>query len=101
MFHPPTASDSSGSEPSGAGTDGATPQRPQPVTRSLPPDRCLVTEMLVLPNGELLVHNLTPTFAGFLARLGFRDKHGRMRRGASPRRLRPQPIPGSIVDSAS
>ncbi len=39
----------------------------------------LVTEMLLLPNGSLLVHNLTPTFAALLADLDFNDGKGRIR----------------------
>ncbi|MGD0613918.1 MAG: hypothetical protein ABSA69_00570 [Verrucomicrobiota bacterium] len=29
----------------------------------------LTTEVLILPDGQILVHNLTPAFAGLLARL--------------------------------
>jgi len=40
-------------------------------TRSLNrhPDSGLVTELLILPDGRILVHNLTPTFAGLLKEL--------------------------------
>jgi hypothetical protein len=100
MLHPQTAPDSAGREPLHAGTDRVTPRRPPRAAPRVPPDRVLVTELLVLPSGELLVHNLTPTFAGVLARLGFRDDHGRVRGGASSRRFRPRPMPGSIADAA-
>ena len=33
------------------------------------PAPALTTEVLILPDGQILVHNLTPTFAGLLARL--------------------------------
>lgn len=29
----------------------------------------LVTELLILPDGQILVHNLTPAFAGLLKKL--------------------------------
>ena len=33
------------------------------------PAPALTTEVLILPDGQILVHNLTPAFAGLLARL--------------------------------
>jgi hypothetical protein len=33
------------------------------------PDAELVTELLILPDGQILVHNLTPAFAGLLKEL--------------------------------
>jgi hypothetical protein len=33
------------------------------------PGRRLVTELLILPDGRILVHNLTPAFAGLLHEL--------------------------------
>jgi hypothetical protein len=55
--------------------------------RSASPSVCkrpLVTELLLLPSGELLVHNLTPTFAEFLAQLGFDDGQHRLRAVGPP-----------------
>jgi hypothetical protein len=34
-----------------------------------PPNDELVTELLILPDGQILVHNLTPAFAGLLKEL--------------------------------
>jgi hypothetical protein len=55
---------------------------------SLPP---LVTELLLLPSGEVLVHNLTPAFADLLAELGWGDGHGRIRLGGSSDGEAPDP----------
>lgn len=38
----------------------------------------LETELLLLPTGSMLVHNLTPTFAALLAQLGLEDASGRI-----------------------
>ena len=53
----------------------------------------LETEMLLLPSGELLVHNLTPTFAALLAQLGFDDGERRIRTIRSTLRPRKHPTP--------
>jgi len=37
-------------------------------------DRSLTTELLVLPDGRILVHNLTPAFAGLLSGLNPDDE---------------------------
>jgi len=34
-----------------------------------PSGRCLMSELLILPDGRLLVHNMTPVFARLLSRL--------------------------------
>ena len=41
------------------------------------------TELLLLPNGQVLVHNLTPTLAALLAELNPADPWMRERAGAS------------------
>lgn len=56
----------------------------EPTTRPRGSSPPLVTELLLLPNGELLVHNLTPTFADLLAQLGLGDGHRRLRPEGSP-----------------
>jgi hypothetical protein len=45
-----------------------------------------VSELLILPNGQILVHNLTPTFAGLLHELNPDDEHisSRTTRHSSP-----------------
>ncbi len=43
------------------------------------PQAGLTTEMLLLPNGEILVHNLTPTMAALLAGLNPADPSMRER----------------------
>ena len=50
-------------------------------TRSLNrhPDSGLVTELLILPDGRIMVHNLTPTFAGLLKELNPDDEQIRRR----------------------
>jgi hypothetical protein len=47
--------------------------------RTLPAEARLVTELLLLPTEEVLVHNLTPTFARLLAELGLSDGGLRLR----------------------
>jgi len=45
------------------------------------------TEMLLLPGGQILVHNLTPTMAALLAELNPADEPMRVRAGpAAPSR---------------
>jgi hypothetical protein len=34
-----------------------------------------VSELLILPDGQILVHNLTPAFAGLLRKLNPDDEH--------------------------
>ena len=51
------------------------------------------TEILLLPNGEILVHNLTPTIAALLSELDPADPSMRLRAAASgsPKPSRPLP----------
>ena len=46
----------------------------------------LTTELLLLPDGRILVHNLTPAFAGLLHKLNPDDEHisSRVTRHISP-----------------
>lgn len=71
---------------------------PNRAARGYRTDPGLVTELLVLPNGKLLAHNLTPTFAEFLARLDFHDAHGRLRARAAPPGHRPVPADPETTD---
>ena len=41
--------------------------------------RPLTSELLLLPDGRILVHNLTPTFAGLLKELNSDDEQIRLR----------------------
>jgi hypothetical protein len=45
-----------------------------------------VSELLILPDGQILVHNLTPAFAGLLHELNPDDEHisSRVTRHSSP-----------------
>jgi hypothetical protein len=45
-----------------------------------------VSELLILPDGQILVHNLTPAFAGLLHELNPDDEHisSRVTRHMSP-----------------
>jgi hypothetical protein len=36
--------------------------------------RPALTELMLLPNGQILIHNLTPAFAALLRQLNFADK---------------------------
>ncbi len=49
----------------------------KPLSR--PPDSELVSELLILPDGQVLVHNLTPAFAGLLKELNPDDEQIRRR----------------------
>jgi hypothetical protein len=40
---------------------------------------CLQTELLIMPDGQILVHNLTPAFAGLLKELNPDDEQIRLR----------------------
>jgi len=42
--------------------------------KSVAEDAALITELLVLPDGRILVHNLTPAFAGLLSGLNPDDE---------------------------
>ena len=50
------------------------------------PDSELVTELLIMPDGRILVHNLTPAFAGLLQELNPDDEQisSRITRQPSP-----------------
>jgi len=39
------------------------------------PGKNQVSELLILPDGQILVHNLTPAFAGLLHKLNPDDEH--------------------------
>ncbi len=53
----------------------------------------LTTEMLLLPDGEILVHNLTPTMAALLAELNPADPSMRERAWAWVASGTPVPLP--------
>ncbi|MFZ0826288.1 MAG: hypothetical protein WAO02_02590 [Verrucomicrobiia bacterium] len=46
--------------------------KPEPLNRR--PNSGLTTELLILPDGRILVHNLTPVFAGLLRELNPDDE---------------------------
>ena len=53
---------------------------------SASPGKDQVSELLILPDGQILVHNLTPAFAGLLHELNPDDEHisSRVTRHMSP-----------------
>jgi hypothetical protein len=53
------------------------PPKEKSAAESMDPNPPLVTELLLLPSGEILVHNLTPTFADLLAQLDLIDRRHR------------------------
>jgi hypothetical protein len=47
--------------------------KPPPKTKSRPAEPPLTTELLILPDGGVLAHNLTPLFADLLKEFNPRD----------------------------
>jgi hypothetical protein len=74
------------------------PRKPSRPLRPLPGPAGLSTELLVLPDGRILVHNLTPAFAAVLNELNPADEAIKLRANeprtcpaspTSPHELRP------------
>ena len=68
---------------------------PPPRKQSRPPQPvpgrvALATELLVLPDGRILVHNLTPAFAALLNGLNPADDAIKLR-ASEPRTTNPEP----------
>ena len=57
------------------------------------PEAPLTTELLLLPDGRILVHNLTPVFAGLLEALNPADAHLAPRAGAMHKDPSPSQVP--------
>jgi hypothetical protein len=72
--------------PAAAALMGAAPSGSRPEDRDARPPREFETELLLLPDGRILVHNLSPEMAALLERLAPQD-------ATIKRRARSHPAP--------